>query len=173
MVTNRPAVDAGLALLEAGGDFADGVIAYEGAWLGGETFVSFDKAAVTSLSELGERIRNSYPDWWCTLLGTGRRKVAQPAFSPYSPRRSERSAARLAHQSGGLGVPSSNLGAPTSKIKDLAENFRGDSPQHHQLGRAGGDLQTGSFSPVRDQRRHRLSRGAPVKTGIDGVAHCQ
>src|SRR6476661_4664798 len=26
----------------------------------------------------------------------------------------ERSAARLAHQSGGLGVPSSNLGAPTS-----------------------------------------------------------
>src|SRR6516164_335858 len=36
-------------------------------------------------------------------------------------RRSERSAARLAHQSGGLGVPSSNLGAPTSKIKDLIE----------------------------------------------------
>ena len=33
---------------------------------------------------------------------------------------SERSAARLAHQSGGLGVPSSNLGAPTNKIKDLA-----------------------------------------------------
>ena len=26
----------------------------------------------------------------------------------------ERSAARLAHQSGGLGVPSSNLGAPTN-----------------------------------------------------------
>jgi hypothetical protein len=33
----------------------------------------------------------------------------------YSPRTSaERSAARLAHQSGGLGVPSSNLGAPTT-----------------------------------------------------------
>ena len=30
----------------------------------------------------------------------------------------ERSAARLAHQSGGLGVPSSNLGAPTKDIKD-------------------------------------------------------
>ena len=29
---------------------------------------------------------------------------------------SERSAARLAHQSGGLGVPSSNLGAPTTQI---------------------------------------------------------
>jgi predicted nucleic-acid-binding protein len=34
---NRPAVAAGLAMLEAGGDFADGAIAYEGSWLGGET----------------------------------------------------------------------------------------------------------------------------------------
>ena len=31
----------------------------------------------------------------------------------YSAATTERSAARLAHQSGGLGVPSSNLGAPT------------------------------------------------------------
>lgn len=54
VVTNRPAVDAGLAVFEAGGDFVDGVIAYEGAWLGGETFVSFDKGAVALLSELGE-----------------------------------------------------------------------------------------------------------------------
>ena len=46
VVMNRPAVEAGLAFLEAGGDFADGVIAYEGKWLGGETFVSFDKKAV-------------------------------------------------------------------------------------------------------------------------------
>jgi hypothetical protein len=38
--------------------------------------------------------------------------------------RSERSAARLAHQSGGLGVPSSNLGAPTNQIKDLEGHFR-------------------------------------------------
>ena len=43
VVVNRPAVEAGLALLGAGGDFADGVIAYEGNWPGGETFVSFDK----------------------------------------------------------------------------------------------------------------------------------
>jgi predicted nucleic-acid-binding protein len=54
---NRPAVEAGLALLEAGGDFADGIIAYEGTWLGGETFVSFDRKAVTLLSELGESAR--------------------------------------------------------------------------------------------------------------------
>ena len=51
---NRPAVDAGLAMLEANGDFADGVIAYEGTWLGAETFVSFDKQAVTLLSKFGQ-----------------------------------------------------------------------------------------------------------------------
>ena len=50
---NRPAVEAGLAMLDAGGDFADGVIAYEGAWLGGETFVSFDKRAVALLTAQG------------------------------------------------------------------------------------------------------------------------
>jgi predicted nucleic-acid-binding protein len=51
---NRPAVEAGLSILEAGGDFADGVIAYEGNWLGGETFVSFDKQAVALLSAAGQ-----------------------------------------------------------------------------------------------------------------------
>lgn len=51
---NRPAAEAGLALLEAGGDFADGVMAYEGTWLGGESFVSFDKKAIELLSEQGQ-----------------------------------------------------------------------------------------------------------------------
>ena len=54
---NRPAVEAGLSLLEAGGDFADGVIAYEGNWLGAETFVSFDKKAVALLGTLGQSAR--------------------------------------------------------------------------------------------------------------------
>jgi predicted nucleic-acid-binding protein len=54
VVMNRPAVEVGLALLEAGGDFADGIMAHEGKWLGGETFVSFDKKAVTLLSQQGE-----------------------------------------------------------------------------------------------------------------------
>ena len=54
---NRPAVEAGLSVLEAGGDFADGVIAYEGNWLGGETFVSFDKKAVALLTEQGQSAR--------------------------------------------------------------------------------------------------------------------
>ncbi|MFC4257303.1 PIN domain-containing protein [Altererythrobacter xixiisoli] len=54
VVMNRPAVEAGLAVLEAGGDFADGIMAYEGSWLGGETFVSFDKQAVSILTEQGQ-----------------------------------------------------------------------------------------------------------------------
>jgi predicted nucleic-acid-binding protein len=53
VVMNRPAVEAGLALLAAGGDFADGIIAHEGRWLGGETFASFDKQAVALLSRQG------------------------------------------------------------------------------------------------------------------------
>jgi predicted nucleic-acid-binding protein len=57
VAVNRPAVEAGLALLDAGGDFADGVIAYEGNWLGGETFVSFDKKAVKRLTAQGESAR--------------------------------------------------------------------------------------------------------------------
>ncbi|MDR0251007.1 MAG: type II toxin-antitoxin system VapC family toxin [Burkholderiales bacterium] len=51
---DRPAAEAGLALLEAGGDFADGVMAYEGNWLGGDTFVSFDKQAVKLIAQQGQ-----------------------------------------------------------------------------------------------------------------------
>lgn len=54
VVMNRPAVEAGLSMLEAGGDFADGVIAFESSWLGGETFVSFDKKAVALLALQGK-----------------------------------------------------------------------------------------------------------------------
>jgi predicted nucleic-acid-binding protein len=54
VVMNRPAVEAGLAILEAGGDFADGVIAYEGSWLGGETFVSFDRKAIELVARQGQ-----------------------------------------------------------------------------------------------------------------------
>jgi predicted nucleic-acid-binding protein len=54
---NRPAVEAGLSVLEAGGDFTDGVIAFEGRWLGGETFLSFDKNAVAVLERVGQGAR--------------------------------------------------------------------------------------------------------------------
>ena len=57
VVSDRAAVEAGLAAMEVGADFADGVIAYEGRWLGGETFVSFDKKAVSAIAKQGMRSR--------------------------------------------------------------------------------------------------------------------
>lgn len=57
VVLNRPAVEAGLGVLAAGGDFADGIIAYDGRWLGGETFVSFDKKAVSLVAKQGQKAR--------------------------------------------------------------------------------------------------------------------
>ena len=58
VITNRVAAEAGIALLIAGGDFADGVIAHEGARLGGEVFVSFDRRAVSRLAERGVKTLN-------------------------------------------------------------------------------------------------------------------
>jgi predicted nucleic-acid-binding protein len=57
VAVNRPAVDAGLAILNAGGDFADGLIAFEGNWLGAETFVSFDKRAVSLITKQGQQAK--------------------------------------------------------------------------------------------------------------------
>lgn len=51
VVVNRPAVEAGLAMMEAGGDFADGAISFEGRVLGGDIFVSFDRQAVKRLGD--------------------------------------------------------------------------------------------------------------------------
>ncbi len=53
VVADRLAVEAGLAVADAGGDFADGVIAHEGRGMGSEAFVSFDKKAVRLLSDAG------------------------------------------------------------------------------------------------------------------------
>ena len=50
---DRPAVEAGLAMMDSGGDFADGVIAHEGEWLGAEVFVSFDRRAIRRLEAQG------------------------------------------------------------------------------------------------------------------------
>jgi predicted nucleic-acid-binding protein len=57
VVTDTAAVQAGLEAIKAGADFADGVIDYEGRWLGGETFVSFDEKAVTALEKQGLKVR--------------------------------------------------------------------------------------------------------------------
>lgn len=53
IILDRPAVAAGLSLMAAGGDFADGVIAFEGARLGGETLVTFDRDAAQLLKQSG------------------------------------------------------------------------------------------------------------------------
>jgi len=57
VIIDRPATEAGLAVLEAGGDFADGAIAYEGRWLGADTFVSFDNRAVQIIAAQGHAAR--------------------------------------------------------------------------------------------------------------------
>jgi len=57
VAVDRPAVVAGLALLDSGRDFADGVIAYAGRWLGAEAFVSFEKEAVRLLEQQGQAAR--------------------------------------------------------------------------------------------------------------------
>ena len=57
VVVDRPAVDLGLRLLAAGGDFADGAIAIAGCALGADTFVSFDRQATLLLQDCGEPVR--------------------------------------------------------------------------------------------------------------------
>lgn len=57
VVTNRPVAEAGIAMLEGAGDFADGVIACDGVALGGQTFVSFDKDAIKLLKTKGYAAR--------------------------------------------------------------------------------------------------------------------
>ena len=57
VVMNRPAVEAGLSVLDVGGDFAVGVIAYEGSWLGADELISFDKEAVALLQSQGKSAR--------------------------------------------------------------------------------------------------------------------
>ena len=57
LAVNLGAVNAGIAMLQAGGDFADGVIAFEGDLLGGAMFASFDVKAVSALTKQGKPAR--------------------------------------------------------------------------------------------------------------------
>lgn len=57
VVCDRQCVDAGLAMLDKGGDFSLGVAQYQGARAGGETFVSFDRAAVERVLARGQKAR--------------------------------------------------------------------------------------------------------------------
>lgn len=47
------ATAAGLTMLDVGGGFADGVIAFEGKQLGGEVFVTFDRKAAKLIRASG------------------------------------------------------------------------------------------------------------------------
>ena len=53
VVMDRAAVEDGLKLLRAGGDFSDGVIAHQGRARGGDTFATFDQTAARLLTGLG------------------------------------------------------------------------------------------------------------------------
>ena len=53
VVMDVPVFEAGIAILEAGGDFADAALAKDGQARGGEIFVSFDSKAVRGLAALG------------------------------------------------------------------------------------------------------------------------
>ncbi|MGB5134630.1 MAG: type II toxin-antitoxin system VapC family toxin [Prochlorococcaceae cyanobacterium] len=54
VMLDRPCVEVGLAILAAGGDFADGVIAHGGRWLGGERLATFDRKAAALLEAQGQ-----------------------------------------------------------------------------------------------------------------------
>ncbi len=56
VVVDRPAVEAGLRLLAAGGDFADGVIAFEGRSLGAQALITFDREAARLLQQGNEPV---------------------------------------------------------------------------------------------------------------------
>ena len=53
VVTDRPAVDAGIKVLRSGGDFADGAISRQGESLGGTVLATFDRRALAILREYG------------------------------------------------------------------------------------------------------------------------
>ncbi|MBM5797616.1 MAG: type II toxin-antitoxin system VapC family toxin [Cyanobacteria bacterium K_Offshore_0m_m2_072] len=57
VVVDRPAVEMGLRVLAAGGDFADGVIALNGRALGADLLVTFDRQAAALLQDCGEPVR--------------------------------------------------------------------------------------------------------------------
>ena len=57
VLVDRPALEAGLSVLERGGDFADGVIAFEGRRAGGLVFTSFDRDAVELIGATGGETR--------------------------------------------------------------------------------------------------------------------
>lgn len=52
----RWTVEEGLEALEAGADFADGIIAYDGAWQHGDTYATFDQRAASVMRARGSDV---------------------------------------------------------------------------------------------------------------------
>src|SRR5580700_790209 len=103
------------------------------------------------------------------LRGSARsaRVAAQDPADYSAAQYSERSAARLAHQSGGLGVPSSNLGAPTilpgnivARQRSVDQPAAGDKLIQHEPQRVFGGPAGLSGRPRRSARHNR--RFAPL-----------
>ena len=118
---------------------------------------------------LGAAVRRGRPNPEAIAL----RKVAD-----YSPAASaERSAARLAHQSGGLGVASSNLAAPTNKIRHLCNRllsrkrpWRAHGERSPTIGPGSAfHCDGGSRSPARIQRTSGL-RWIKIRYACDDVS---
>jgi predicted nucleic-acid-binding protein len=53
VIVDRAAVEAGIVIVERGGDFADGAIAFEGRRAGGTVFVTFDEDAAKLIEAAG------------------------------------------------------------------------------------------------------------------------
>ncbi|HTO32731.1 MAG TPA: type II toxin-antitoxin system VapC family toxin [Pararhizobium sp.] len=56
VVLDRCAVAHGLSFMNAGGDFADGIIAFEGRRLGGEVVATFDKRTAAILKKTDQAV---------------------------------------------------------------------------------------------------------------------
>ncbi|WP_275783919.1 hypothetical protein [Pararhizobium gei] len=62
IVLDRGAVANGFAFMNAGGDFADGVIAFEGRRLGGEVVATFDRRAAAILTRMDQPVMSLADD---------------------------------------------------------------------------------------------------------------
>lgn len=52
VMADRPVIAAGLALLEAGGTFSEGVVAFESGRLGANNFVSFEPGSMVRIERM-------------------------------------------------------------------------------------------------------------------------
>ena len=109
---------------------------------------------------LAARVRADYP----REIAAGRGVASLPGHF-YSPLGSERGAARLAHLSGGQGVASSNLAAPTSSPSSKSKKHRKKLPR-------GGSLFHARITVLsRPKAGRELLRTGETKNPAEGSSH--